>query len=68
MFDSDDLIAYLANPNSSFVNDLHDILLKLPYHIIVSTTTSNDSSMIKYSNRNDGIIGQNLHEKYIANV
>ena len=26
MFDSDDLIAYLANPNSSFVNDLHDIL------------------------------------------
>ena len=67
MFDSDDLIAYLANPNSSFVNDLHDILLKLPYHIIVSTTTSNDSSMIKYSNRNDGIIGQNLHEKYIPN-
>ena len=81
MFDSDDLIAYLADPHSSFVNDLQDVLLKLPYHVIVSVTTSStrtintvisssDVCMIKYSNRAHhlpSIIGQNLHEMYIPN-
>ena len=80
MFDSDDLIAYLADPHSSFVNDLQDVLQNLPYHIIVSTSTtgtrtatatgnnSKTTCIIKYSNRDDylpGIIGQNLHKMYI---
>ena len=60
------------------MNDFHDVLQNLPYHIIVNTCTtrtatatgnnSKTTCIIKYSNRDGylpGIIGQNLHKMYI---
>lgn len=75
MFDSDDLIAYLADPHSSFVNDLYQGFQKLPFHVLISSnnssnctgSNSNNSAIIKYSNKDNTLRGQNLYGDYIPN-
>ena len=75
MFDSDDLLAYLADPHSSFVNELYQGFQKLPFHVLISSNNSsnstgrnsNNSAIIIYSNRDNTFCGQNLYEDYIPN-
>ena len=56
MFDEEEFVSYLSNPESSIIHDLYSAIENIPIHLKVynsniTTSDTTSSSMIVYSNR-----------------